>query len=360
MAEKRSACCGCLLGMAAGDALGYTIDDKSWQEIMEDYGPYGLMGYDVVNGTVQVSSYTQVGAYMANGLLLGVTRGRPELFPKYMQIALREWGRRQNVSFDTDRFYCWVSQIPSLRARHCRDGRMADALRMTNLGSVDAPRNSNSDPGSMTGAAMVGLAYDAARMDKAWITQTGAEAVAATHGAEEAFLSGAVLANIIAGILQAPQKPLKEQFMLAIEAMDAFYRERFSGASQLAVQLKRALSVSYDHRQAMEQLHCSSAAQCLAGAMYACLASGGDFDTAMITAVNHSGKSAAVGAVAGAIMGAWLGEENLPDFYLEGLEVAPVLRELAQDLAEGSPTMGLFNDAWDQKYAQGRPPGSLN
>ena len=86
MARKLSACGGCLLGMAAGDALGYTIDDKSWQEIQEDYGPYGLMGYDVVNGTVQVSSYTQVGAYVANGLLLGVTRGRPELFEKYPNL----------------------------------------------------------------------------------------------------------------------------------------------------------------------------------------------------------------------------------------------------------------------------------
>ena len=314
------------------------------------------MGYDVVNGTVQVSSYTQVGAYVANGLLLGVTRGRPELFSKYMQISLREWGRRQNMSFDTEAFHCWVSQIPSMRARHCRDGRMADALRLASLGSVDAPRNTNADPGSLTGAAMVGLAYDAKRMDPDWITQTGAEAVAATHGAQEAFLSGSVLANIIASILQSPQKPLKEHFMLAIEAMDGFYRERFPGAAQLAVQLKRSLALSDDHRQAMEQLGCGSAAQCLAGAMYACLASNGDFDTAMVTAVNHSGKSAAVGAVAGAIMGAWLGEEKLPEFYLEGLEVAQVLRVLAQDLAQGSPTMGLFNDAWEQKYAQGRPP----
>ena len=242
---------------------------------------------------------------------------------------------------------------------------MADALRLASLGSVDAPGNSNADPGSLTGAAMVGLAYDAKRMDSDWITQTGAEAVAITHGAEAvaithgaeaAFLSGAVLANIIAGILQSPQKPLKEHFMLAIEAMDAFYRERFPGAAQLAVQLKRSLALSDDHRQAMEQLGCGSASQCLAGAMYACLASDGDFDTAMVTAVNHSGKSAAVGAVAGAIMGAWLGEEKLPEFYLEGMEVAQVLRVLAQDLAQGSPTMGLFNDAWEQKYAQGRPP----
>ena len=39
-----------LLGMAVGDAMGYTVDSRSWQEIQEDYGPNGLLGYDLVNG----------------------------------------------------------------------------------------------------------------------------------------------------------------------------------------------------------------------------------------------------------------------------------------------------------------------
>ena len=42
---------GCLLGMAVGDAMGYTVDSRSWQEIQEDYGPNGLLGYDLCNGT---------------------------------------------------------------------------------------------------------------------------------------------------------------------------------------------------------------------------------------------------------------------------------------------------------------------
>ena len=67
--------------------------------------------------------------------------------------------------------------------------------------------------------------------------------------------------------------------------------------------------------------------------MYACLANPEDFDGAIITAVNHSGISAAVGAIVGAIMGARLGEDALPEFYLESLECADVLRTLAADMA---------------------------
>ena len=99
-------------------------------------------------------------------------------------------------------------------------------------------------------------------------------------------------------------------------------------------------------------------AEILAGAVYACLVSGEDFDTAMIVSVNHSGRSAAVGAVTGALLGARLGEETLPDFYLECLESVPILRELADDLIQGCPmawTHNLFDDDWDQKYVQGMP-----
>ena len=91
----------------------------------------------------------------------------------------------------------------------------------------------------------------------------------------------------------------------------------------------------------------------LAGALYACLTCHGDFDTAIITAVNHSGRSAAVGAITGALLGAKLGEEALPEFYLDCLEPTETLRELAVDLAQGCPmerSSLLFDGDWDRKY----------
>jgi hypothetical protein len=76
----------------------------------------------------------------------------------------------------------------------------------------------------------------------------------------------------------------------------------------------------------------------------------------MITAVNHSGRSCAVGSIAGAILGAILGAKALPEFYLECLEPAMLLIELADDLVQGCPMeMGsrLFDDDWDRKYLHG-------
>jgi len=358
MADKISICGGCMLGMAVGDAMGYTVDGRSWQEIREDYGPNGLLGYDLANGCAEVSSYTQMGAYAANGLLLGVTRGRAELYTRYLQLSMKEWARRQDLPRDPEKYACWVSHVPSLRRRHCRDSWMLDALRNQNPGTMDTPINRSANPGSMLAAAMVGLVCDPARMTQSQAIQLGAAAVATTHGAPEAFLSGAVLAGVLAGIVKDPDAALAAQFENAIDAMQTQFAMRFSQAEVVADRLKKVLRMSHEQpQQVMEALVCDRADQCLGAAMYACLASMEDFDSAMILAVNHSGKSAAVGAMTGAILGAKLGLDALPEFYLESLEVVDVLTELSKDVAQGNLTTGLFDDDWDHKYTQGLPVG---
>ena len=62
------------------------------------------------------------------------------------------------------------------------------------------------------------------------------------------------------------------------------------------------------------------------------------------------------GPEAGAILGAKLGQEALPEFYLECLEPAEILMELADDLHQGCPMEqgDLFYDTdWDRKYIHG-------
>ena len=102
-------------------------------------------------------------------------------------------------------------------------------------------------------------------------------------------------------------------------------------------------------------LGCTTAPECLAGAVYAANLHPDNFDEAVIVAINHSGRSCAVGALTGAILGAKLGAEALPEFYLECLEAASVLEELATDIAVGRQVMQIFDDSWDQKYVQGMP-----
>lgn len=350
---------GCLLGLAVGDAMGFTVDGKAWEEICADYGPNGLLGYDLVNGCADVTSYTQLAAFVGNGLLLSISRGKGDLL-RYVTLSLREWARNQHFHRDPEQSYCWVAKPQALRLHMNRDARMLDALRFDNLGTPDAPKNHNEGPGALTPAVAVGLFFDPKRMEPARIGTLAAQIAALTHGDPETILSCVVLAYSIAGILRERSMPIREHILRAAEVMDHQFRERFPlPASQLAARIKLALALAENSelppRNAMEQLQCTTASQCLAGAVYAAVSCHDDFDSAMICAVNHSGFSAATGAVTGALLGAHMGEQALPDFYLDGLTCVSELEILADDLAQGNPATGLFDDDWDQKYVQGMP-----
>lgn len=364
MARKRSAYRGALLGMAVGDAMGYSVDSRSWQEIQEDYGPNGLLGYDLVNGYADVTSYTQLAAFTCNGLLLGLTRGRVTgkmaPFVNYIRLSSQEWAASQRPWGRPEKTYCWLMQQPELCRRHCMDTRMLDTLNREKWSTPEEPANSYVTPGGITTAIGVGLFFDPGTMEQEEIDRLGMEAVALTQGSPQAFLSGAILAHIMTNLLRYPEAPFKKVIGQAMRCLREQFGHEYSQTYEILNLLRHAVALSeathLKPQDVMEKLQCDTAPQVLAGAVYACLTCRDDFDRAMIVAVNHSGRSAAVGAIAGAMLGTRLGEAALPEFYLECLEPADTLRELADDLFHGCPMEQgnrLYDGDWDYKYLQG-------
>lgn len=350
---------GCLLGLAVGDAMGMPVDDMTLEQIRESYGPNGLLGYDLRSDYAEITSYTQLAAFVCNALLLSVSRGKGDKKLEYVKLGLKEWTRSQQFARDPESSYCWVAKLPAFRRRHCRDARMLDTLRLAAMGYPEKSPNKYNTPGSLTSAIAVGMFYSPQRLTPPQIGELAAQIVGLTHGDPTAFLSAAVLAYAIAGILLEPEMPLEDQFTAAISAMDHQFRGKYSEAYTVAAALTDAVEQSKAAEpmsEVMERFRCYSAMQCLAGAIYASLANQEDFDTAMITAVNHSGYSSAVAGITGAILGARMGYAALPDFYLESLEPVKALCQLADDMVSFTPTKGLFDDDWDQKYVQGIPP----
>lgn len=350
---------GCLLGLAVGDAMGMPVDDMTLEQIRESYGPNGLLGYDLRSDYAEITSYTQLAAFVCNALLLSVSRGKGDKKLEYVKLGLKEWTRSQQFARDPESSYCWVAKLPAFRRRHCRDARMLDTLRLAAMGYPEKSPNKYNTPGSLTSAIAVGMFYNPQRLTPPQIGELAAQIVGLTHGDPTAFLSAAVLAYAIAGILLEPEMPLEDQFTAAISAMDHQFRGKYSEAYTVAAALTDAVEQSKAAEpmsEVMERFRCYSAMQCLAGAIYASLANQEDFDTAMITAVNHSGYSSAVAGITGAILGARMGYAALPDFYLESLEPVKALCQLADDMVSFTPTKGLFDDDWDQKYVQGMPP----
>lgn len=359
MDNKLSYYRGCLLGLAVGDAMGNTVDKKTWDEIAADYGPNGLLGYDLANGRAEITSYTQLAVFVCNGLLLGAFRAKPEEYGPYITLSLREWCKSVQTRVGKEKTRCWVAQVPEMCRRNCMEAWMLDTLSRPELGTPENPKNSWNTPGGLTAAIAVGLFFDPRRMEVEQVGRYGAEAVAMLQGNPEAFLSAAVLAYLIAGIIQEPEHTLAEQVIRAMDAVNAQFGEKFPQVQAVQGLINKALSLTTDGDMtplaALSLLECTTAAECLAGGIYASVIHAGNFDEGMISAVNHSGRSAAVAAVTGAILGAKLGAEALPEFYLESLEGLEVLDEIAKDLALGGRTSRIFDDHWDQKYIQGMP-----
>lgn len=360
MEERISVCTGGLLGLAVGDAMGSSVDKKNWDEICQSYGPNGLMGYDLQNDYAEATSYTQLAAFTGNALLVCATRSHPENRSKYIAAAARDWLKSQRVRLGSERSLCWVAQVPALRRRSCMDTRILDTLNRDTLGTPEMPVNSADGPGALTAAAAVGLFYTSDRMSLSQLGQLGAEAVALTHGAPEAFLAGAFVAYSIAFIAEDPEGSLLEHYARALRSVrDQFGEKYLSGVDTLIQLIQKAVTLTRDPQimplVAMTILGCTTAAECAAGMVYATLVHSGNFDEALITAVNHSGRSGAVASLVGTVMGVRQGAQALPEFYLESLEPVDALQELARDMAQGRQIMRLFDDNWDQKYVQGMP-----
>ena len=360
MAVKQTFLRGCLLGLAVGDAMGYTIDSRSLEEIRRDYGPNGLLGYDLVNGYADVTSYTQLAAFSANALLVYLTGRRTQgkiIAPvRYIGAAMKEWSRSQHYC-QPERNFCWLSTVPEMKRRHCLDNRMLDMLAKGSLGTPEEPANNYSHGGALTAVIPISLVADDLLLSDRDRDRLAAEVVALTHGNPEAFICGAALNRLLTLLLHHKDMGLEELLRSTVDAIQLQFGKDYLQTGKLweLLQMAQILAKTdtVSPMDAMEQLSCRSSAEILAGVLYACMTCNGDFDTAMITAVNHSGRSAAVGAITGAVLGAILGEEALPEFYLDSLEPTRYLLELADDLFHGCPMdMGssLYDGDWDRKY----------
>ena len=68
---------GCMIGGAAGDALGWPVEFKSERQIFNRYWPDGIKAYDLNRkGVAEITDDTQMAMFTANALLAGETKER--------------------------------------------------------------------------------------------------------------------------------------------------------------------------------------------------------------------------------------------------------------------------------------------
>lgn len=203
---------GCLIGGAAGDALGYAVEFVREDEIFRQYGAPGIQFYELdrQTGKAVVSDDTQMSMFTAEGLIWGRKKapagGNLPIVVNEVQNAYQNWlDTQQNTYYSSDR-----NQYPNSDLMKIADLYVCRAPGTTCLNALSYhrqhpafhqsyltdPINNSKGCGGVMRTAPAGL-LKAAWMDADTACRLGAELAAITHSHPLGWLSGALLSEII-------------------------------------------------------------------------------------------------------------------------------------------------------------------
>ena len=354
---------GCLIGGAAGDALGYAVEFMGERDIFRTFGEKGITEYELSKGKALFSDDTQMTLFTATGLLLGTTRGMTRGVggpsPFYIGLCYQDWLQTQEKAYspETRGRYSWLANIPELYSPRAPGNTCLAALRSGKPGTTEEPINNSKGCGGVMRVAPIGLYFNDRQMDVKDICRFGAEAAALTHGHPLGWMPAAALVQIIHEVSQNGAI-LLEAVLHALNTIDEIYpeseeRDSFTNLIEKAIDLA---SEDMNDIKAIHQLGEGWVGdEALAIAVYCALKYSGDIDRALIAAVNHNGDSDSTGAIAGNIVGAQVGLSGIPAKYTENLELRDLIIEVADDLWHDC-RISKYGDehdlVWEQKYIE--------
>ena len=352
---------GCLIGGAAGDALGFVIEFMHYRDIRQAFGPQGIRAYELENGKALISDDTQMTLFTADGLLYGETQmmlsgtgGGPHTC---VPLAYRDWLYTQDKNYKPEKIISWLVNIPELNNYRAPGRTCLSALKSGKIGTMENPINHSCGCGGVMRVAPVGLFYGQYydNLTDENIIRYGAETAAVTHGHPWGYISAGLLALIIKKAAFSGEKLSKIVSESLDETKSVFggneYWNGFENLMQMAFEL-----TGNDDDDGMNIAKLGEGwvgHETLAVAVYCALRYEHDFSRAIIAAVNHDGDSDSTGAVCGNILGAYLGMEGIESKWKQNLELYDTIMEIASDLCDHCHMDGSgdYEDPdWLRKY----------
>lgn len=354
---------GCLIGGAAGDALGYAVEFMRERDIFRTFGEKGITKYELSKGKALFSDDTQMTLFTATGLLLGtargMTRGVGGPSPFYIGLCYQDWLQTQEKTYspETRGRYSWFANIPELYSPRAPGNTCLTALRSGKPGTTEEPINNSKGCGGVMRVAPIGLYFNDRQMDVKDICRFGAEAAALTHGHPLGWMPAAALVQIIHEVSQNGAI-LLEAVLHALNTIVEIYPESEERDSFTSL-IEKAIDLASEDMNDIKAIHQLGEGwvgdEALAIAVYCALKYSGDIDRALIAAVNHNGDSDSAGAIAGNIVGAQVGLSGIPAKYTENLELRDLIIEVADDLWHDCRISEYGDEhdlVWEQKYIE--------
>lgn len=343
---------GSLIGGAIGDALGYPVEFiYSFEGIQARYGERGITRLDTKqfwlddeqrNGKAVVSDDTQMTLFTANGLL---NAKRQKIGMKYgICLAYIEWYLTQIGKKSGKYKDCWISRVPELNHR-----RAPGNTCMTSLSDIyrgkDPINNSKGCGGVMRIAPIPLYAAVDGRMDILDADRLAGDAAEITHQHPLGFIPAALMSHVIHRLaldVNPTRESMIEYIREGMGKLDDLFPQHHLENLEMMGMAKAAIDLTSNDRTDLQNIKALgegwTGEEALAIALYCALKHFDSFEEAMIASVNHGGDSDSTGAVTGNILGSALGNEAIPQFFKDDLEMHDLILHMADDLYRGEVT----------------------
>lgn len=335
----RSRIRGCLLGGAAGDALGYPVEFMSRAKIHAKYGENGITTPVLTDGKALISDDTQMTLFTAEGVFLyerSLAASSNAKCRNAMYQAYRDWLFTQDVAVGRASRHHPATELCSVQALHAERApgfTCLRALRSAKCGRMDDPINNSKGNGCVMRVAPIALYYGRNKQPVEDTMRMAAESAAVTHGHPLGFITAAAATSVLSDIVYDRPAALQDAFRIAAERTEKMFAACEETAELLAL-MARAESLTRDSLPdagAIAQLGRSGCAEsAFAIAQYCACKHADSFADAIHAAVHFDGDSDTVAAITGNIMGAWLGLEAIPARFTEHLECRDVIERVAE------------------------------
>lgn len=339
---------GALIGGAIGDALGFPVEFiYSYEDIQKRYGENGITRLDTTQwcaGTNMskaiISDDTQMTLFTAMGLLNANEKSMAPV--SAICHAYIEWFYTQKGVRNKRFNDCWIGDLPELNV--CRAPGLTCISALESITAGREPQNASKGCGGIMRIAPVplyGLSQN--RINNiAMLNELAADAAELTHQHPLGYIPAYITSYLIYRLAtdEAPNSEVfKEYISEAMQMADEKYATQKVAMHTLHTLINRALILSDtekpDHEAIKQIGEGWVAEETLAIAVYCVAKYFGNFEKAVIAAVNHGGDSDSTGAVTGNILGAAVGYEALPEHFKTDLELHDVILHVADDLWQG-------------------------
>jgi len=301
---------GTLLGCACGDALGAPIEGMPQMLIRKRYGVVKDF-LDERFGTGKITDDTQMTVCLAQSII--------------------EFGRfeRDHAAY---RFAVWMENSDK-KIKEARGVGMACATACRRLYKGESPDKSGVDSagcGAAMRASPIGLRYF---NDPEMLKKTSIEQALITHKNSKAVAGAVAVAYSVALGIKDFGNLDKEWFIDEISKItsdiDSEFSRKIRGLSKcLDSPIEEGFAYTGNGGYVMETVP---------GALLSFLYKPYDLEEAIINSVNAGGDTDSLGAITGAISGAFNGIEKIPDRWKENVEGRSYIEGLAEKLYTLSP-----------------------